>query len=296
MKNLTHNNCLRVFPSRTKLTPIDSNVRFHGPELFDDCSMPVRISCTFSWDKPRAEWLYNQWAHFKDVELGGPAYDDPGGEFTPGLFIREGAIFTSRGCSQICKPCFVPEREGYLRELEVVHEGYNVLDNDFLGCSEPHLDQCFKIFSRSSKQVHFTGGLNAELLCEDHLERFAAIRCGDLWFACDTDAALEPLRKASKMLTSAGFMSIEKRRCYALIIPQLTTLAKAEKRLKQIYAYGFLPMAMLYRGPEAVKRKSGDHWDKFVRYWAKPPIYRANEIKPVIAKEKKPIEWSCPPS
>ena len=54
---------IRVFPRRTKATPVDEDVRVNcGPELWDEAD-EVHISVAFTWDLPRAEWLAKQWAH-----------------------------------------------------------------------------------------------------------------------------------------------------------------------------------------------------------------------------------------
>jgi hypothetical protein len=238
--------------------------------------VPVRVSCTFSWDKPRAEWLAEQWsARSADVELGGPAYDDPGGEFVAGRFVASGAVITSRGCPRICDFCLVPRREGALRELESIAEGYNVLDNNLLACSEPHLDRVFAMLGRQKRGIKFSGGLDAGLLREDHVRRLSALRLDSVWFAADSDASLEALAHAGRLLAGGGITSIEKRRAFVLFRPGPDTLQKAEARARRVFRLGFLPMAMLYRGEESSARRRGDEWDRLTKFWARPAMYRA---------------------
>jgi hypothetical protein len=53
---------IRVFPRRTKATPVDDLVRIGtGPDLFDEAD-EVHVSVTFTWDLPLAEKLAKAWA------------------------------------------------------------------------------------------------------------------------------------------------------------------------------------------------------------------------------------------
>ena len=63
---------LRIFPSKTKATPDDENVRFEEPGLFDEAD-EIHISVTFTWDIKRAEYLAKQWEVISSVRIGGPA-------------------------------------------------------------------------------------------------------------------------------------------------------------------------------------------------------------------------------
>lgn len=92
---------LRVFPRRTKATPEDSLAYYGPPDLFAQADA-VHISVTFTADKRRAEHLAEMWRHVAPVTLGGVAYGDPGKEFVPGRYIKQGYTFTSRGCPRRC--------------------------------------------------------------------------------------------------------------------------------------------------------------------------------------------------
>jgi hypothetical protein len=74
---------IRVFPRKTKATPTDELAYFGPPDLFTEADR-VHVSVTFTWDKPAAERLADQWRHVAPVEVGGPAYGDPGGYFMTG--------------------------------------------------------------------------------------------------------------------------------------------------------------------------------------------------------------------
>lgn len=79
---------IRVFPTKTNATPDDELVRIHEvPSLFDEAD-EVHISVAFTWDIPWAEWAAKQWERVAPVKIGGPAYNEPGGEFVPGMYMR----------------------------------------------------------------------------------------------------------------------------------------------------------------------------------------------------------------
>lgn len=112
----------RVFPRKTNASPMDALAFFGQPtiENIADCIKAgvteVHISVTFTRDLEKAEDLYYAWQILGvPVEVGGPAFDDRMGDFTPGLYLREGMIFTSRGCTKDCWFCSVPRCKARLR-------------------------------------------------------------------------------------------------------------------------------------------------------------------------------------
>ena len=145
---------LRVFVRRTSYTPTDE-LAFVGPPPFAEMIPEhdeVHVSCTFTWDMDEAEDLAFQWegATNKPVKLGGPAYHSPADDFTPGLYVRKGIIFTSRGCNNNCPWCGVRQIEGKLREMPTC-EGNILQDNNFLQCSRQHKDKVFNML-RSQRE------------------------------------------------------------------------------------------------------------------------------------------------
>ena len=81
---------LRVFPRRTNATPDDDLAFVGDPPLpaFRPEADEVHVSCTFTWDRHEAERLQHAWTlYYPNVKLGGPAYDDPGGEFVLGRYV-----------------------------------------------------------------------------------------------------------------------------------------------------------------------------------------------------------------
>ena len=122
---------IRVFPRRTNATPTDELVRVRTtPSLFDEAD-EVHISVAFTWDIKYAEWLANQWKIVAPVKMGGPAFNERGGDFTPGMYMKKGYVITSRGCNNKCWFCSVPKREGGLRELPIT-DGWIVTDDNLL--------------------------------------------------------------------------------------------------------------------------------------------------------------------
>ena len=154
---------IRIFPRRTKWTPTDDLAFVGDPPLFRPPEMTVRISCTFTWDIQEALRLERSWSRFySDIQIGGPAFDDPGAEFVPGRFIKYGVTITSRGCSKNCEWCLVPRREGWIRELPI-NNGWDVNDNNLLACSEKHVLKVFEMLRRQPEPIKFSGGLDGEI-------------------------------------------------------------------------------------------------------------------------------------
>lgn len=202
--------------------------------------------------------------------MGGPAFNEAGGEFVPGLYLKHGYVITSRGCPNRCPHCAVPMREGYtLRELPVKN-GFNVLDDNLLACSEKHIREVFEMLKRQAEKPVFTGGLEAKLLKEWHVDLLREVKPKRMYFAYDTPDDYEPLVQAGQLLRDGGITKASHTaRCYVLIGYDGDTMEKAEKRLREAWAAGFFPFAMLYRDEKGEVQQD---WKQFQRLWARPQI------------------------
>lgn len=261
---------IRVFPRRTKVTPDDELAAIARlPSMFDECD-EVHISVAFTWDLPLAEELYKQWKYVAPTTMAGPALMTRGEKFISGMYVKKGFTITSRGCPNQCWFCSVWRREGVgVRELEV-QDGYDILDDNLLACSDDHVKEVFDMLSRQPQRPKFTGGLEAKILKPWHCERLKALKPERLYFAYDTPDDYEPLLDAGVMLREAGFTSASHvLSCYVLCGWPADTLESAENRMRQTIAAGFTPMAMLYRDQSG---KRDDSWRVWARTWARPSI------------------------
>lgn len=266
---------IRVFPRRTKWTPTDDLAFVGDPELFRPPEMPVKISVTFTWDIPEADRLYRAWSvYYQEVQIGGPAFDDSGDTFTPGQFVKSGITFTSRGCSKNCDWCLVPKREGWIRELPI-RDGWDVADNNLLACSRGHIEAVFDMLRRQPEAIKFSGGLDAEMIHQWHVDLLKTIRLKFAWFACDYPGAIKNVERVADLMAD---FSIEKKRCYVLIGFNGEAIGNAEKRLESVYRLGFLPMAMLYRSGAFQKKNWSEDWRKLQRKWSRPAVYRTGKL------------------
>jgi len=258
---------IRVFPRRTKATPTDGLAYVGEPDLFAEAD-EVHISVTFTWDIPEAERLAGIWRHVAPVMIGGPATGERGGDFKPGRFLRPGYVITSRGCPNRCWFCSVWRREGdTVRELPI-RDGWNILDDNLLACSDKHIRAVFAMLDQQSIAPQFTGGLEAKRLKPWHATALKALHPKQVFFAYDTEDDLEPLREAGRMMLDAGFtIASQALRCYCLVGWPKDSFDAADKRLRMAYASGFLPMAMLFRN---AKGETDYAWRRFQNCWARP--------------------------
>lgn len=219
----------------------------------------------------RAEELYDTWQILGvPVEVGGPAFDDRMGDFTPGLYLRDGLIFTSRGCTKDCWFCSVPRcAHGVIRELPIV-DGWNILDDNILGTSETHFRAVCDMLKRQKHRAIFTGGLEPALLQQWQADILHEVKPARLYTAYDTRDDLEPLVEMGKKLRSAGFRPVSHTMCcYVLCGYDGDSFEDAEKRLAQTMRAGFVPYAMLFRGEDG---KYDSEWRRFQREWCRPII------------------------
>ena len=255
---------IRVFARKTSFTPTDELAFFDEPPLFEVPDLPVAVSVTFTWDIPRGQQLAKAW---NTTLIGGPAFDDKGEEFTPGRYVKEGVTITSRGCPKNCPWCFVPKREGKLRELKI-QPGYIVNDNNLLACSQGHILEVFDMLTSQKRGAEFKGGLDIDYLKPWHVELMKGIRINEMWVACDDNRGLIRLEKAEDLLAD---FPINKKRCYVLI-GHNNDIAEAEDRCETVYEMGFLPFAQLFR--DESDRKYSKEWRVLARKWSRPAAYR----------------------
>ena len=262
---------IRVFPRRTHWTPDDELAFIGDPPLFRPPDQPVFVSVTFTWDLPEAERLQRSWKRFyPDVRIGGPATGEPGGQFVPGRFLKEGAVITSRGCPNQCWFCHVWKREPILREFEI-KEGWNVFDDNLLACSENHFFKVCLMLKKQKHEIVFSGGLEAKIFNPWHAQILSKLKPRRIFFAYDTEDDYEPLLQAGKLLRSTGFTTASHRlMCYVLIGYKGDTFTQAETRLKDTLKAGYVPMAMLYRNERG--KHDDNSWLKFQKHWARPRL------------------------
>jgi len=251
------------------MTPTDPDAYVGLPDLYTPYYDEVHISVCFTWDLWKVRELKRDWSCMADdVKVGGPAYDDPGLEFT-GLYTKPGVTITSRGCPNNCSFCFVPKREGKLRELPIV-PGNIIQDNNLLACSKGHIDKVFSML-KTQRKIDFTGGFEAARVTNEIVEQLRGLRIYQLWLAYDHPNNEKPLEIAINRLSK--YFGDRQIRCYVLIGYKDDTIEKAEGRLRKVYEFGSLPFAMLYRDEQNSPQTKG--WKQFQRKWARASIIRA---------------------
>jgi hypothetical protein len=272
----------RVFPRRTAATPKDSLAwslyRTQKGEIIWESALPpryampeidaVHVSVAFTYDMPEAEILAKEWrCAGVPVLIGGPATGQAGGEFEPGMYLKRGYAITSRGCPNRCWFCSVPKREGVLRELPI-KDGFNILDDNLLACSEEHIRSVFAMLERQTERPIFSGGLEAAQLKPWHVDLIRKSGMHHLFMAYDTPDDYEPLVTSGKMLMDAGYtFASHALRAYVLIGYPGDTMDKAEKRLIDTLRAGFWPMAMLWKDD---KGNENAEWRRFQGQWVRP--------------------------
>lgn len=265
----------RVFPRKTKATPEDEDA-FIGPLPRDIRETgggidEVHISVTWTYDIPKAELLEKSWRKLGvPVKVGGPAFGDRMGDFVPGLYIRSGYTFTSRGCPNHCWFCSVQQAaHGTIKELPIT-DGYNILDDNILATSEGHFRAVVDMLKRQSERPIWTGGIEAKILKPWQAELMREAKTKRFYCAYDTPDDLEPLIEAGKIFRAAGFtVASHAMCCYVLIGYRGDTFEAAETRLMQTIKAGFVPYAMLYRDKDG---KVDEVWRAFQREWCRPII------------------------
>jgi len=258
---------IRVFPRRTSMTPTDNYAFVGEPPMFRPEADQVHVSCTFTWDIKQALHLVDSWRqYYPTVRIGGPVFGKSidEAEFTPGIYVRSGVTFTTRGCNNQCPFCLVSKREGHLYHLWNFANGNIIQDNNILQADKSHWDKVIQML-RTQKQVEFSGGLEARLLTDQHAADIRSLHLKQVFLACDNRAALKPLQVAVKRLQ----LPIRKARCYVLIAYNGESISEARERLEDVYRAGALPFAQLYQPPDKLIEYSKE-WKGLARTFSRP--------------------------
>lgn len=292
---MTNPRIIRVFPRRNEATPTDA-LAFVGwppfPSMIPEFDA-VHVSVTFSEDMPLAERLRKAWASAtgRAVALGGPATGMRGEEFVPGRYLREGYVITSRGCPNSCWFCAAWKREGRgVRELPI-RDGWNLVDDNLLACSEAHVRAVFAMLKRNNRavratptqealpgrRVKFSGGLEAARLKAWHVELLADLKPSEVFFAYDEPRDWEPLKAAARLMAEAwpGSITGHRLHAYVLVGGPRDTIALAEQRLAETWALGVLPFAMVWDGRD--RRETA--WAALQRTWNRVEIAAARAMR-----------------
>lgn len=258
-------NKLLIVPNKTSFTPDHAESRY--PYMFDPHQGEAEISVVFTWHKKQAERMADAWRDWGwTVKVGGPAYDDPGGEFITNQYTKQGVVITHRGCCRNCSWCYVPKREGKIRCLEI-KEGNILQDNNILACPKSHQRKVFDML-RKQKNVSLRGGIDARLLTDWAIEQIRSLHLFDLWTAYDSqenDKSIETIRRLRK----AGIPQ-DKIRCYVLVGFN-DTQEQSEARCLDVLNNGGMPFAQLY---DQIKTDDLKGWKRLARKWSRPAIYR----------------------
>jgi hypothetical protein len=248
---------IRVFPQKTTFTPDDDYCFYDSPGLFIPKHDEIHISCVFTWDIPRALELQKDWQAVADhpAKIGGPVFDDSGGEFIPGMYLKNGVTINSRGCNNNCSFCHVPRREGRLRKAGV-KIGNIGQSNNLMQCSRDYRRKIYDMM-KTQKQISFRGGIEAAILSDRDIEEMRGLKISDIWLACDTKGAINNLKKATEKLQLAGFNQ-NKIRCYVLIGDDMQ---ENENRLKAVYEAGALPFTQLFQPENRIEYSR--EWKQF---------------------------------
>jgi hypothetical protein len=274
---------IRVFPRSTKATPVDPLAFVGHPPLLRPEADEVHISVTFTWDLPRARKLVKSWgALYPIVKIGGPALGDPGGEFTPGRYLKAGYVITSRGCPNRCRRCFVPKREGGLRLLKI-RPGWDILDNNLLACPRSHIEEVLEMLQGQKERARFSGGIEAARVEPWFAKAIASARLETLILAYDHPSQRNPVERAVKMIRDeAGWTDGTSRKrlgCFVLCGFPGDSIGEAHERLEWITSLGVRAYPMFFRD-DSGRLSIPPPWYEMMRPYLRPSIRYSRKDPP----------------
>lgn len=166
---------------------------------------------------------YGYFVQADEVEKGGTGYDiskelpgyidslQPDYSIYRSVDSKTAYGFLTRGCSNKCKWCIVPKKEGNIRPYmdveEIAIEGRNnliLMDNNILA-SDYGLQQIEKIVSLGYR-VDFNQALDARLVTDDIARLLAKVKwIKRIRFGCDTPGQVAECERATTLIDKYGY-------------------------------------------------------------------------------------------
>ena len=166
---------------------------------------------------------YGFYIHADEVEFGGTGIDihktlpeemdscTPDYSLYPSIDSRTAYGFLTRGCTNRCKWCVVPQKEGNIRPYmdvdDIAVDGRNrliLMDNNVLA-SDYGLSQIEKIV-RKGYHVDFNQGLDARLVTEEVARLLARVKwIKRIRFGCDTYQQIAECERAIDLIQQHGY-------------------------------------------------------------------------------------------
>jgi len=170
----------------------------------------VFVSCLFSWNKSRANFLRRKLR----ATVGGTGYDlratVPDVEPDYSLYGEDRAVgFISRGCGNRCPWCVVWRKEGGLHRVSTAQsivgarkEAF-LLDNNFLALPDHMSDLEWLAFSRAF--FDFNQGLDATFVTAENSALLKQCKLPRVRLALDSVDRIPVVERAVRILKDAGF-------------------------------------------------------------------------------------------
>lgn len=260
-----------------------------------DTADKVFCSVLFTWNKEKAAKLSMK---YRDITFGGTGWDIKTSLpaeverckpdytlYTPEFLYKRirgimtvksriskshqlanmGLGFTTRGCINQCPFCFVPPKEGKLRQVAEIKDIINpqsniitLLDNNFT--ADPFmLEKCQEIRERDLI-VNFSQGVDVRVLTDEKASALASLKhLRSIHYAWDQPCHEKSVLDGIALLTK--HIKAYKHMCY-LLVGYNTSFEEDFYRFYRLVDLGILPFIMLYnKRQDNIKLK---HFARFV--------------------------------
>ncbi len=185
--------------------------------------------------------------------------------------------FSSRGCIRHCKPCIVPEKEGYIRETPlnwIVHQKAKLLDNNFL--ASPNWKQKLREFRDRDIEICMTQAFDIRLVNEEVAKELSETKSRNnlftrrcYYFAFDSPE-LEPIiTEKLALLQDNGIRPYCQ--LYYVLVGYNTTHEQDLHRVEFLHKKGCMAFVMKYH--------NNDPWLNKLANWCNGRYYKVCEFK-----------------
>lgn len=236
---------------------------------------------------------YGYYVNAKEIEQGGTGYDlhkalpdnidqlQPDYSIYSSIDSKMAYGFLTRGCSNRCKWCVVPKKEGNIRPYmdvkEIAIEGRTnliLMDNNVLA-SDYGLEQIEKIV-RLGLRVDFNQGLDARLVTDDVALLLAKVKwIKRIRFGCDTPGQITEVERAARLIDKHGYMGEYFLYCILMEFEESFYRVNYWKGVSRRFVPHCQPFRDLNNSRQIIPQ-----WQKDMAHWAdRKELYMSCEFK-----------------
>jgi hypothetical protein len=229
----------------------------------------VYISCIFTKNAGQARGIAKFYPD-AEIDIGGSGVDlikrlpgkieniKPDYDLYPSTYSQG---YTTRGCIRKCGFCIVPEKEGYIKQIQHPHDFHDprfdtcmIMDNNLFAAQQDWQESVFDWFIENKIKMLSPQGWDIRLLTKRRAELLKQVKhAGKVHFAWDNMKDESAVLKGIDTLINAGFTKASHQISFYVLAGFDTSLEEDVYRAQKLKDIGVQAFVMPYRRTREIR-------------------------------------------